>query len=560
MLESRFAPHCVTNLQACRLLTNTNVQEETSISEQITIVLKKGDKKTDVVEYEKDILDVSMDFEVWDIRRIEMTIELAVSYEARSEFFLAEELYVTLWRRLTEQSHHSHHHHGMDIHVHIINVVLEYVRFLQRRHRQEEASNVLICIWNEYDEYEFESETIYLRLKVVGEVMRSISLLSVAVSVFKKCLGWFKFHDKHEHAESCEVLISETMTEIIRVTSTTTVSSTSTTTTTTETAIKELFESTMSRTTVTSETFSTCKSLTSYYVKREQWSQCIEVTKRSLLLVWKSIISGRGTIALPRDFGSEAIDIAITLAICYHRSHRYHEAEDIYVRIYRACRNSCYVHDERLTRSCTVLITFYEEHHNWNKMIEIYRELLVEYRKHLGKSHTTTIRTLYTLGALCADHGHGHAHEYYEEIITTLNHGSAICHQDALDAMLFMFKYHYESGHWHKLQAVCKTIWLTWKDQHQGYKNLKAEFIEVLYLRYRYVLEHHIHCEFSILRDLTIEYRNACIKIFGASATITLKASIELAQIYMKSEKHIHEAVSIYEEVSSVLDLYLDLY
>lgn len=532
------------------------MQEETSISEQLTIVLKKGDKKIDVAEYERGIFDVAMGLEVWDIRRIQMTIELAVSYEGRGEYFLAEELYVTLWRRLTEQCHHPHHHHGVEIHIYTIDVVLEYVRFLQRRHRHEEASSVLICVWTEYEEYDFESETIYLRLKVVGELMRAVSLLSVAISVLKMCWRWFKSHGKHEHTEACEVLISETMTEIMSTTSKTAISTTSTTTTTTETVIKELFESTMTRTTVTSETFSICKSLISYYMKLEQWPQCIEVAKRSLLLVWKTIISGRGTVALPKGFGSEAIDVAISLAICYDRSYRFHEAEEIYVRIYRACRNSCYIHDERLNRSHIVLIKFYEGHHHWHKVIEIYRELLVEYRKHLGASHALTIKTLYIVGALCADHGHGHAHEYYEEIITTLNHGLVFCRHDALDAMFFMFKYHYEEGHWHKLQAICKTLWVTWKDQHQGYKQFSVELIEILYLRYRYVLEHHIHCEFSVLRDLTIEYRNACIKIFGASAKITIKASVALAQIYMKSEKHIQEAISICEEARIIHDLH----
>ena len=505
-----------------------------------------------MVEHEKGLFDVAKSYNIWDVRRIRVTVQLAMSYEARGEFFLAEKLYVTLWRLLTEQCHHHRHHYGAEIHIHIIDLVLEYVRFLQRQHRHEEASNVLICVWTEYEEYDFESETIFLRLKAVGELMRSISLLSVAISVFRKCWGWFKSHDRHEHTESCEVLISETVTEIISTTSTTTASATKSTTTTTETVTREIFESTMSRGTVTSETFSICKSLVSYYMKLEYWSQCIEVTRRSLLLVWKTIISGRGTIALPKDFGSEAIDIAISLAVCYDRSQLYHEAEEIYVRIYRACRNSCHIHDERLTRSYTLLIKFYEGHRHWHKMIEIYREILVEYRSHMGASHTLIIKTLYILGNLCADHGHGYAHEYYDEVISTLNHGSAICHQDALDAMFFMLKYHYESGHWHKLQAVCKTLWLTWKDQHQGFNKFTIEFVEVLYLRYRYVLEHHTHCEFSILRDLTVEYRNASIKIFGASATTTIKASIELAQIYMKSEKHIHEALSLYEEVSTL--------
>ena len=495
------------------------------------------------------MFDVAKDLEIWDIRRIQMTIELAVSYEARGEYFLAEELYVTLWRRLTEQCHHSHHDHGIEIHIHTLDIVLEYVRFLQRRHREEEASNVLICVWTEYEEYDFESETIFLRLKVIGELMRAVSLLSVAISVFKKCWAWFKIHGKHEHTESCEVLISETMTETISTTSRT-VSTSSTTITSTETVLKELFESIMSRTTVTSETLSICKSLTSYYMKLEQWSQGIDITRRSLLLVWKMIVSGKGTMALPKEYGSEAIDIAIILAICYDRSNQFHEAEEVYVRIYRACRNSCHIHDERLTRSSSVLIKFYEGYRHWRRTIEIHQELLIEYRKHLGTSHARTINTLYVLGPLCADHGHGHAHEYYEELITVLNSGSAVCHPDALEALFFMFKYHYEGGHWHKLQVVCKTLWLTWKDQHQGYKNFSADFIKILYLRYRYVLEHHSHCEISVLRELTAEYRNACIKVFGASATVSIEASIELAQFYTKSEKHIHEAISIYEEAS----------
>ena len=204
-------------------------QEETSISENLTVILKKGDKKTDVIEYEQGIFDIVTELEVWDVRRITLTIELAMSYEARGELRMAEELYIFLWTRLTEQCHHSHHHHGVDIHIRLIDVVIEYVRFLRRCHRHEEASSVLICIWTEYEEYDFESEVIFLRLKVVGELMRAVSLLSVAVSVFKKCWAWFKSHSKHEHISSCEVLISETIEEI------TTISTTSTTTTSTTT-------------------------------------------------------------------------------------------------------------------------------------------------------------------------------------------------------------------------------------------------------------------------------------------------------------------------------------
>ena len=524
-------------------------EEETSISENLTVVLKKGDKKTDVVEYEQGIFEIITELEVWNIRRIKLTIELALSYEARGEFLMAEELFIFLWRRLTEQCHHSHHHHGVDIHIHLIEVVIEYVRFLRRCNRNEEASSVLICIWTEYEEYDFESETIFLRLKIVGELMRAVSLLSVAVSVFKKCWAWFKAHSKHEHTASCEILISETVEEITTVTTSTTITKSTTTTTRSETVMKETFESTLSRSTITTETISVCKSLTSHYMKLEQWSLAIDVTRRSLLQIWKSVVSGSGTIALPKDFGAGAIEIAIYLAICHHRSHHYHEAEEIYVRIYRACRNSCRIDDERLSKAYTVLIQFYEEHKHWHKIIEIYRELLIEYRGHLGASHHLTIRTLYILGSLTADHGHGHAHEYYEEIIKVLSHNSHICHHDAVDAMIFMCRYHYETGHWQKLRNVCKILWETWKGQHRGHDKFTVDFVEILYFRYRYVLEHHVHCELTVLRELTIEYRNTCLKVFGAAIAITIKAMIELAQICMRSEKHVHEAISIYEEV-----------
>ena len=527
------------------------------MSEELTVVLKKRETKTDVVEYESGIFDITMQLEVWDIRHIELTLKLALSYEARKEFFKAEELYITLWRRLTDRCHHHHHDHGVEIHIYMIDVALEYARFLRRCHRDEEACNILICVWSEYEEYDFESETIFLKLKMVGELMRAVSLLSIAVSVFKKCMSWFKFRGKVEHTASCEVLITETVQQIITTTSTTSVSTSTTTSTTTtsttETVVKEAFESTLTRKEVTSETISICKSLISYHMKLEQWSEAIEVTKKSLLVIWKFVVAGTGTMALPQHFGAGAIDIAISLAICHHRSHHYHEAEEVYVRIYRACKNSCHIEDEHFVRSYDILIKFYEEHHHWHKMIEIYQELLVNYRKNLGAAHKLTIRTLYLLGSLCAEHGHGHAHEYYEEIITVLNKGSSVCHVEALDAMFVMCRIYYEEGHWQKLKVVCKVLWETWRDQHPGHNKFTAEFIELLYLRYRYVLEHHEACEYSVLRQLTIEYRNICIKVFGAAVAISIKASIELAEICIKSETYIHEAISIYEEVLTTI-------
>jgi tetratricopeptide (TPR) repeat protein len=532
--------------------------EETSVNELLNITLKPGHKHDEIIEYEKNIFDTSIEKTVWDIRRITITLKLAASYEARGDLLKAEELYVMLWGHIIDHCHQVHLHHlEFDVHISMIDIALEYVRFLRRGHRHEEAAGILICLWTEYEEYDFESETIFLRLKIVGELMRAISLLSVAVSVFKKCWSWFKAHGKTEHVSSCQILISETINEII-TTETTTVSTSTTSTTTTETVIKEVFESTMSKSTVTIETISICQSLVAFYMKSEQWSEAIKTSKRSLELIWRMVLSTGGTIALPREFASEAIEIAIRLAICHHKSHHFHEAESIHLRIYRACFNSCHIQDERLTKAYNTLVKFYQEHGHWHKVVEIHQGVLVAYRKHLGASHAWTIKTLYTLGSLCSEHGHGHAHEYYEEIITVVNKSSKVCHHDALAAMKIMCRYYYEQGHWTQLKHTCELLWETFVHHHHEHK-VDVEFFELLYMRYVYVLEHHSHASYEVIRTITIQYRDTCVAVFGASVAITIKALIELAQVSMRSEKYIHEAISYYEEVSTKLRFLLEL-
>jgi hypothetical protein len=196
------------------------------------------------------------------------------------------------------------------------------------------------------------------------------------------------------------------------------------------------------------------------------------------------IISGSGTLALPRRFDSEAIDIAIDLAICHHRLHHFHEAEEIYGRIYRACGISCRIEDERLVKLYKTLVEFYEEHRHWHRMIDIYQELLVEYWAHLGASHALTIKTLYILGSLCSERGLEHALGYDEEISTMLNGKNHICHKDAKDAMIILCRVYYEDGHYLKHRDVCKVLWETWTHQHKECK-CEAEFIEVLHLHSR---------------------------------------------------------------------------
>lgn len=181
-----------------------------------------------------------------------------------------------LWNGIIAHCHSEYV--GIEIHISALRIALEYVRFLRKHHRHEEAAGILICIWAEYERHQFESEALFIQLVVIGEIMVEIHLHTIALSVFKRCWSWFHSREMHVHVSSCQVLILKTVEDISTISTSTTIqkstsTSTSTTTltstTTTEIIMKEIFESSLSSTTVTSETLSVSRSLISFYMKSE---------------------------------------------------------------------------------------------------------------------------------------------------------------------------------------------------------------------------------------------------------------------------------------------------
>jgi hypothetical protein len=159
--------------------------EETSISGHLKIVLKKGEKHgctRKLLNTRNESLTNSITvLDLWSERHIKTIRELEGACEKRGELLKTEEYYVTLWSRWIEHYHQIRTHSvDADVHLSIIDISLEYVHFLRRHHRHEEAAGVVICIWAEHEEYTFKSEIIFLRLKKIGELMRATSLLSIA--------------------------------------------------------------------------------------------------------------------------------------------------------------------------------------------------------------------------------------------------------------------------------------------------------------------------------------------------------------------------------------------
>lgn len=515
-------------------------EQEREISGKLMVVLK-GRKDFEIEKYCGDIFAIGEETTIiWDARRIAIFLEMAISYEERKEWYEAEEIYVMLWTKLLHLCRHQHAH-DIEFRISVIKIAIEYCRFLERRHRHEEARNVLIIIWSEHEHLGCESMAFYLQLKIIGTMMKSLGLLSISISIFSKIVAWFKATGKHDHEEVhiCEKIIIETIEEVTKIESHHHHEST----TEVETIVRKMFSST---TVVTKESIQVMRTTIQLYIKKEEWSEAIVVLTRSLMLIWGESSSWEGAVCLPGKFVEEAVEFAILLGECHIKCKHYHEALTCYTRLWYAVRFSCGFHDHKRTKVIGILISFYQEHKRWKLLIQLHRELLVEYRKHHGKGHIHTIGVLYLLGSLCYEHGHGHAEDYYREIIEVTTDVKI-----SFKAYKMLCQIYYDESRWFELKDVCSFMWQLFVHHHKEHE-FEADFVELLYIRYTFVLEYHFRCSHEELVAIAIQFKEVCIKKFGVSSAITICAMMTLGSVLVKKDTTRSEAISVYEEIITI--------
>lgn len=539
--------------------------EARSITEKILFLKKKNNSKP-VEGYAESLFHSHEKLvEITTVKQITFILQTAREYESRGEILRAEEMYVNVWIKVIEL---CRIHSSEEWQIAKLDVAIAFVQFLERQKRYEEASSIVICIWEEYGQSTFQSEIIVMRIKIIAEVMKSIGLLTLAVTVFKSIFSYFKSIGKstsHEATSTSELITKtvEIITQETQSTSTTistskstTTSSTTTTTTMTTAEIKstmrEIFESSFSETSVTStevrsRIIKASSALIKIHMLEENFSEATEVIRKTLEICWKVLVTGVGMIALPEVCVTEVINIAYTLAVCYRRQQLFEKAEEIYIRIYQACIFSLKIHDERVALALSTLVDFYEEHHCHEKTIDVYIDILHIYRRQLGASHDITIKALYTLASLCIKYGRKIGYEYYAEIVAVLNKGHKFCHRSALDAAVILVEWYYVEERWTDVKNLCEVISATFHHDHKEHK-FEARIVELVYTKYISVLE-HLQVEYMEVRKVSLSYREICTTIFGASASITISAMITVAKISERHEKYYEEAVSIYEEV-----------
>lgn len=465
-------------------------------------------------------------------------------YEVRKDFTEAEELIVTLWRRIALACHHLR---SVESHERKIEITLAYVKFLRRQSRYVEAESLLRGLWTEYEREEIESENLIIWIKAIGEELKELRILDVAVSVFMAVWTFFKrTHRQHTvEATSVTISIAEITTEIRCLKEETYTESTYAE----ETILREVHEctlTTISNTKVTTSLVRTCETLSSYYVRNKRWSEAINICEGVLKSIWSSFDSNQEDITICKGFAVEGIDMAIRIGHCHWEERQIEKTETIFKRAFRATKSSLLIQDELVSRCAKELILFYESTDRSAKTIEVYQELYEEYSYTLGKTHALTLEVLYRLGGLCLKHGRKEAQDYYLHIYTDLGHDSDICHPGAIEAALELARIYESEKRWTAAQTIYSRLWKTILTRTKEY-NIQAVRVEEIYWQYFSVLE-EVKAGYAVLRHTTVEFREVCSKEFGSRAEISIKSTLRLAEINERSEKHVHEAIEIYEE------------
>ncbi|KAF3764985.1 hypothetical protein M406DRAFT_346810 [Cryphonectria parasitica EP155] len=481
-------------------------------------------------------------------------ISIAVTLLAEKKYARYEELLLELWLKLDEYCRGSQNH---EWHQKKIEVTLKYVEVLHIQKRREEASALLLSCWNEYSCHTVTTfESIILCLKEVGHWMQRVQMTSVALAVFQKCWSWYKSSHKETTTtfKQIEEQIAITSKEIVKVSSTT---STTSVTESSETVLREVFESSLSSKEVTevySSTIELCESLSSLYFKEERWSEASSILKQTLM---RSSFSSLFSQSLERiDVKSSTttknISLVMKLAECYIHQSRFEKAEHLYLSLYRLHRKSCDRLDDALIIKYTeVYIEFLKKHAMVNQLISFYQDLLVEYRGFYGRNHARTISVLYALGDLCHAHPvtHGYFVDYYLEIVTNLNQGALVCHEDALRALVIVSDHYYQSQRFSESLRFFRSIIATFCKLGTSCAFFKEATVVQQILEKYYKAIEETEVEISEHLEILKEIRQACLQYFGESSSISVFVTLHLAEVYQRSEKYQYEAISYYEHI-----------
>lgn len=501
--------------------------------------------RLDVEEHDEQLLDTS---ETYDYDGV---AQQARGFAAEGKLQVAERMFVEIWQRASREYRTQHSALWEE---RKMKAILAYSQFLHSQKRQHESSSILSSVWEEHRESsQSMSETSVSYFKEIAQMMQTVGLSSLALSVFKQCSHYYQSVNSTQSSSYRDIQhsIQATSQQVMHQAS---VSSSSISESTLEEMVIEASDSTK----IDQRSLSATHSLVGLYVSQHRWKNATRLVKKILLSLWPSLFAPSiQDVTFPKTHVEDSLNLADRLSQCYHYRHRFVKEEGLRVRVYRAVRWARGVEDKLRERVTNDLLRFYERTSQTEKIITTRQELLHDYIGHYGSEHPIVIKTLWTLAKLTRPRPI--FIEYYQQIIQALNKNSPVSHPDAFEPLVVVATELWSQGRYSDAVPYFSVIFKTFLEQPKMSPKLQDDtFVREIFTNYTNCLK-SISADFSILHKVTVEYQTKCKTVFGATSAITVQSTLTLAKLCQESQRYEHEAISLYEELLNTKSEHIDL-
>ncbi|KAJ5048613.1 hypothetical protein NUH16_007118 [Penicillium rubens] len=456
-------------------------------------------------------------------------ITMAEKYTAQGLLDLAERVYVELWQQAKTQEHK-------------LQSILAYSKFLTSQKREHEVSSILSSVWEELKNSTHTlSETSTSHFEQIAKVMITVGLTVTALNIFKYCASFYQRTNRTSSYSEVQKHIVSTSKHVKEQAS-------SSSSYFSETTLEEIVYEASSSSKLDQSSFTATSTLLEMYTKEHRWKDASRLLKKVLHGIWPSLFAPSiQDVVLPQEHTDKAVELAERLSQCYHYRRRFAREEGIRVRVHRAVRAARPVGDKLRETIKDQLIVFFERSSQPDKVITTYQELLDDYTEHYSPEHPTVVKTLFTLAELTRPRPV--FVDYYQRIVRALNKDSPVIKPEALEPIIIVATELWAQTRYTDAVHYFTLLFTTFLNQpKQSPKFQDVTFVQSVFERYTHCLRNN-RTEFTFIHKVTTEFYNKVKTVFGATATITIQATLTLAKVSQESKTYESNAIALYEEL-----------
>ena len=473
-------------------------------------------------------------------------LALAQTFISEGSTAKAEQCYVEAWNYISLQRRTSQ---SIDTDMARIKLALSYAQFLRSSKRETEATALLTGVWEEYRSSSVaSSEEISTRLYEVGQTLKMIGATSVAIEVFKHHSSVMRAHHKKESSVVTEVeeCLQVTQKELLKQVSSSSSSASHVSREEMIEIITSFQSSSSSQLDITST--SAVKQVVTTYIAQRRWKEATVVIKQTLRVLWESFFAASiEDVSSPVVNSEFAIELADRLITVYESRLRILKAQDLRERLYRAIKSTRKIDDHLVKHNLSELLRVYEKTRSRERIIQLHRDLLEDYKKAYGSTHQETLKILWKLAQLSSPDPI--SIEYYREIVELLSKDSKICHVDAIEALSIISSHYWNERRYRDATWAYGLLFATFVQKGKDLKQFKtASFTSTMYTRYVESLKVSSF-KATAIYEITKQYRETCITVFGVDSKISHEATLNLARLCQSTKLHEAEAIALYESL-----------